>query len=363
MLTLTQGISRVCARLNKNSADTSVANRIKNHFNDAMQEKWHGFAWSFRWREYPLVTTAMVSSGTLTATNGSQSVTASGTPFDLILHKGAWLRFLQDSTSAWYRVVNVPTTGTLTIEPPYQGTSGSSKTYNLCKTDYLLPTEISDVARLKVTVDNRPLFPTHNLQSDGYFQPPLNVGYPYNWSLYNQDQVLTTYSTGTVSGTINTLTLTGSGTAWLANVQPGDEILISGDTTVYKVQLVNSDTTITLYNNLVIAPITASYTISRQYGKVLRVQPCPDQAYVCFVKGLRAYSPLVNNTDTNELMVRYPAAVLESVIWREASSSPDPREDSLYMKSEKLWATAQGEDEGLIAPGNPTPIWDPRLYI
>lgn len=363
MLTLTQGVSRVCARLNKNSNDAIVATRIKNHFNDAMQEKWHGYAWSFRWRDYPLVTRGMVSSGTLTATSASQTVTASGTPFDTTLDKGAWLRFLTDTTPAWYRVVTVNSTSSITIEPSYQGTTGGSKTYNLCKTDYLLPTEVSDIARLKIMVNNRPLFPSHNLQSDGYYQPPLSVGPPYNWALFNQDQVLTSYSTGTVTGTINTLTLTGSSTVWLANVQPGDEIVISGDTNTYKVQAVNSDTSITLYNNLVVAPSGATYTATRQYGKVLRVQPCPDQAYVCFVKGLRAYAPLVNTADTNELMVRYPAAVIESVVWREASSTPDPREDSLYMKAEKLWATAMGEDEAIVAPGNYAPIYDPRLYI
>lgn len=362
MLTLTQGVSRVCARLNKSANDTNVATRIKNHFNDAMQEKWHGFAWSFRWREYPLVLTAMVSSGTLTATNGSQTVTASGTPFDSTVHKGAWLRFLTDAPAAWYRVVTVNSTSSITVEPAYQGTSASGKTYNLCKTDYTLPTEVSDIGRLKVTVDNRPLQPSSHLQTDSYMQPPLAVGYPYNWALFNQDQTLATYTTGTLSGTINTVTLTGVGTAWLANVSPGDEILISGDANVYKIQKVNSDTSITLYNNLKVAPTGATYTVSRQFGKVLRVQPCPDLAYVCFVKGLRAYAPLINDADTNELMVRYPAAVIESVVWREASSSPDPREDSLYGKSEKLWAVAMGEDEALLAPGNYSPIWNSRFY-
>ena len=166
-----------------------------------------------------------------------------------------------------------------------------------------------------------------------------------------------------MTGTLNTTALTGSGTAWLTNVLPGDEIVITGDSNTYKVQAVTSDTALTLYNNLVVAPSGASYTISRQYAKVIRVQPCPDQAYVIFVKGLRGYAPLVNNADTNELLIRFPAAVVESAVWREASSSPDPREDSLYMKAEKLWAEAQGQDEALLAQSNYLPIFDTRqLY-
>jgi hypothetical protein len=81
MFTLTQAISRVASRLNKNANDTTVKARLKNHINDVCLEKWHGYAWSFRFREYPLVLSPRVTSGTMTATNGSQTLTASGTPF------------------------------------------------------------------------------------------------------------------------------------------------------------------------------------------------------------------------------------------------------------------------------------------
>ena len=359
MLTLTTIVSRVCSRLNKNSNDIVVAARIKNHINDTCLEKWHGYAWSFRYREYPIVLSAQISSGTLTATNGNQTVTASGTPFDSSIHVGSWIQFTGDTNTAWYRIRTVSSTSSVIIEPAYQGTTGGSKSYVLCKTDYLLPTEISDIGTLKVMYDGQPLYIQHQFMTDSVHRPPIAKGQPTDVSVFNQDAVLTTYTTGTVSGTINTITLTGSGTVWLANVQPGDEILISGDTNTYKVQRVNSDTSITLYNNLVSAASGATYTISRQYGKVLRIGPSPDQAYVCFAKGLRAYSPLINNADSNELLVRYPQAVIEGAVWREAGSSPDPREDSLYQRSELLWARAQNEDESILANVNYAPIWDP----
>lgn len=360
MLTLTTAISRVASRLNKNANDTSVKARIKNHINDTCQEKWHGYFWSFRYREYPLVMSAQVTSGTLTATNASQTVTASGTPFDSTIHKGAWLRLTADTLQAWYRVVTVVSTSQVTITPAYQGTTGSSKAYQLCKTDYLLPIEVSDIGRLKATYNGVPLTIEHQLQTDSYYQPPLSVGPPNHLTLFNQDQTYSTYTTGTVTGTINTLTLTGSSTAWLANVYPGDEILINGDTNIYKVFNVDSDTQITLYNNLVAAPSGATYAISRQFGKVLRTNPCPDNPYVCFIKGLRAYSPLVNDADTNELLARFPAAVIEGAVWREAGASPDPREDSIYQRSEGLWLRAQGEDESILSQVNYQPIFDSR---
>lgn len=362
MMTFTNILSKVCNRLNKNVNDTAVAARIKGHINDACQEKWLGYAWSFRWREYPLVLSAQVTSGTLTATNGSQTVTASGTPFITSTHVGAWIRFMTDSFQSWYRVVAVVSTSQITIEPAYQGTTGSLKTYQLCKTEYDLPVELSDLGRLKITYNGSPLFVQHQVMLDGFFQPPLSVGPPYAAALYTQDFTTTTYSTGTLSGTINTTTLAGVGTAWLANLQPGDEILIgSTDTNYYKVQSVQSDTSLTLYNKLTVAASGATYVASRQYQVMLRVQPCPDQAYVCFARGLRGYTPLINNADTNELILRFASAVVEAAIWREASSSPDNREDSLYMKSEKLWQEAQSQDTEILAQTNYAPIYDTRF--
>jgi hypothetical protein len=362
MFTLTQAVSRVASRLNKNSNDTTVATRLKNLINDACLEKWHSYAWSFRWREYPLVLSPQVSSGTMTATNGSQTITASGTPFLSAYHVGAWIQFTGDSIQAWYRILAVNSTSSAVIEPAYQGTTGSAKAYYLCPTDYLLPTEISDIGTIKVTYGAQAMSVKHQLVNEQYYYPTSATGAPYEVSVFNQSQTLTTYTTGTLSGTVNTVTLTGVGTAWLTNVQPGDEVVISGDTNTYKVQVVNSDTSITLYNNLKIAASGATYTISRQFGKKLRFQPCPEQPYVIFIKGLRAYTPLINDADTNEMLIRYPHAVIESAVWREASSSPDPREDSLYQKSELLWDRAKGEDEQILPQGNNTPIYNLRVY-
>ncbi len=358
-LTLTQAIARVASRLNKNANDSSVAARLKNHINDACQEKWHSYAWSFRYRDYPLVLTPQVTSGTLTATNGSQSVSASGTPF-LSAHVGAWLQFTGDTTETWYRVKTVSSSSAIIIEPAYQGTSGSSKAYELSQTDYLLPTELSDPGSILISYGRVNIKPEHQLFTDMGDYPPTTVGGPTRAAVLRAEQVTATYTTGTLSGTINTATLTGVGTAWLANVKEGDSILINGDTNYYTVYKVDSDTQITLYNNLVSAASGATYTASRQFGKVLRLWPVADQAYTAFIKGLRAYVPLVNNADTNEFLCRFPSAVIESAVWREASSSPDPRDAQFFQMSEAMWAQAKSEDEAILPRQNYFPIFNPR---
>lgn len=366
MMTLTNIITRVCSRLNKNVNDTTVTARITNHINDACQEKWLNYQWSFRWREYPIVLSPQVtdtsSSSTLTATNGSPTVTSTGTPFLSARHVGQWLRFTTDSIQNWYRIITVNSTSSITVEPAYQGTSGGSKAFQLVVTDYDLPLDITDLGKLKITYSGAPLEVQHNMQMDGYFQPPLSAGYPYGVALYINDFTAATYSTGTLTSVVNTNTLTGSGTAWLSNVLPGDEIVLTGDTNTYRVQSVTSDTSLALYNKVTLSLAGVAYTVTRQYQQKIRVQPAPDQAYVCFAKGLRNYNPLINSADTNEFLLRFPYAVIEAAVWREASSSPDSREDSLYMKSEKLWAQAQSDDTEILPQTNYAPIFDARNF-
>lgn len=360
MMTLTTMVTRICSRLNKNPNDSVVVARIKNHINDVCLEKWNGYAWSFRYRDYPLVLSPVVTTGTVTATNGSQTVTASGTPFSTTLHPGAWIQFTADTVQAIYRVLAVASTSSLTIEPAYQGTTGGSKAYRLCPTDYLLPSELLDTGNLAVSYNGRPLQLSHQLMVDSYQAPILSQGYPTNVTVYNQKVTTSTYSAGTATTAAASVTVTGTSTAWLANVKPGDEIVFTGDTATYQVYSVDSDTQLTLYNHVTALLSGVAYTITRQFGKVLRITPCSDVSYVCFLKGLRAYAPLVNNTDTNELLYRFPHAVLEGAVWREAGSSPDHREDSLYMKSEKMWGIAMGEDEQVMPKDNNEPIYDAR---
>ena len=361
-LTITQAIARVASRLNKSSTDTTVIARLKNHINDECQEKWTSYPWSFRYREYAITLSPRVTSGTMTATNGSPTVTASGTPFNSSVHSGAWIRFTADARETWYRSRTVNSTSSVTIEPSYQGITGSLKAYELVKTDYLLPSELVDTEKLSVTHGHYNFTPEYISRIDHTNDfPPSTTGTPIRAAILRQEQSKSTYSTGTVVGTVGSNTLTGTGTAWLANVKEGDSIVVGSDTSTYTVYKIHSDTLIELYQNLTLAASGASYTASRQFGKIIRIWPGADDSYVVFIRGLRAYPDLISNSDTNELLQRYPSAVIEGAVWREASSSPDPREDNLFQRAEFKWDRAKSEDEQIFPKTNRNPIYNPRV--
>jgi len=70
------------------------------------------------------------TTGTLTVTNGSQTVTGASTVFTSKLI-GQWLQVTDGSDGNWYRVSDFVSTTVLTLENFYQGTSGSSKTFRI----------------------------------------------------------------------------------------------------------------------------------------------------------------------------------------------------------------------------------------
>lgn len=73
------------------------------------------------------------TAGTVTVTNGSQTVTGSGTTFTSAM-ANRWLQ-ITDTTNTgqgyWYRVISVESATSLTLETAYDGASGASLTYRI----------------------------------------------------------------------------------------------------------------------------------------------------------------------------------------------------------------------------------------
>lgn len=343
-MNLSAVITRVADDGNVNSNITSVSDRIVREINRISQEIWQSHRWSFRWRNYRIVTDVDVNSGTATATNGSYSVTGTAAAF-LSSHVNWHISFTADSIQNWYKVRSFTSTSQIELDVPYQGTSGSGKSYILRHFDYVLPTEPWDLGSVIVTADNRPLIIVEPMGSDVLCPVPLNNGYPTAASIYDSDDKPTVYSTGTVSGTINTTTVTGSGSTWLGNIYPGD-ILVIGSYS-YTVRSVDSNTQITLYNYQQTTSTSASYTITRQFGRILRLMYPAVNRYTLDIRALRNYAPLVNNNDSNELLYRMPNAIILKAAAMELKQQNDQRAAVLEKDADIAVNRAKAEDDAL----------------
>ena len=70
------------------------------------------------------------TTGTVTVTNGSQTVTGSGTTFTAKM-VGQWIQVTDGTDGNWYRVSAFTSATVLSIENFYQGTSGGTKTFRI----------------------------------------------------------------------------------------------------------------------------------------------------------------------------------------------------------------------------------------
>lgn len=70
------------------------------------------------------------TTGSVTVTNGSQTVTGSGTVFTTKM-VGQWIEITDGTDGNWYHISAYTSSTQLTIENYYQGASGGSKTYRI----------------------------------------------------------------------------------------------------------------------------------------------------------------------------------------------------------------------------------------
>lgn len=350
-------VNNISDDANVNATVTTVYNRILREINRVGSEIWNGFRWSFRFRNYRIVTDTDVTAGTVTLTNGSRTITGSGTAF--LSSNATWhIYFPQDSVANWYRVRRYTSPTQLELDVPYQGTSGTTRTYIMRHFDYVLPTEPWDLASIVVTNDNRIVPIIEGSSMDLIGPVPFYKGYPLAVSIYGSDSQPTTYSTGTVSGTINTQTLTGVGTSWLANIYPGDKVTIGSYS--YTVYSVDTDTQIILYNSQQITSTTATYTITRQFGRVMRILWPSTDNYTLDLRAMRIYPNLVNSSDTNEILYRFPQVISLKVSALELKSQNDVRSRVLEADAETALSKAKAEDDAMTPRKAIAPIYSYR---
>lgn len=358
MITFSDLVTRVADDANLNTTITTSSARLKREINRIGAEIWHEFPWSFRWRNYRIVTDTEVIAGTVTATNGSRTITGSGTAFSSS-HADWFINFPGDAIRNWYRV-RAFTSGTqLELDIPYQGSTGSGKSYQLRRFDYVLPTEIHDLESIVVTSNNSLVKIVHPIGADLSAPTPFYKSTPLVAAIYSSDSAATTYNTGTISGTINTTTLTGSGTSWLSAIYPGDEVTIGSNK--YTVRQVNSDTQISLYNKQqATSSAGTAYTITRQFGRILRILWTSDQNYAIDIRGMRRYADLINDSDTNELLSRFPNMISLKVAALDLKRQNDVRAKALEQEASALVFKARSEDDALTPKSSAASIYSYR---
>lgn len=354
-MTLSEIITISGARVNKPVSNSDVKTRFIGHVNAIREYAWDKFDWSFKRRGWSIRTYDQINSGTVSVVSGSNTVTASASSVFSSPYVGGFFRVIGSVPESWYRIVAQGGT-TLTLDIPYQGTSNATGSYEVRKIDYLIPSEINGKVRMtdsrsrEITVESMLSRPT---------LVPDSRGCPNKAVIWSDDPIGSTYTTGTISGTAATRSITGSGTSWLSNVTPGDqvEVTVANMTYKYHVRSVESDTSLTLYQFVLIAiPAASTYTIRNQFGRIARFSPNADAAYDISLTGFRHLYPLAHDNDTDELLAFHSSALIEGIIGLEQGASPDNRENPQMMKFNTFLSTRAASDARNAGMINPAPI-------
>lgn len=277
----------------------------------------YGGKWDANYREGWLPIVPLYTTGTADFTQDSRTVSGTDTAWTSAM-KG---RKIKGPDGSYYKIASVTNGTTLILSQPYQGTTATGQTYLIWKDEYVLYPEVLTLAGF---VD----YYLPQVASEAWARD-MKTSYPKEsasqeptvYTVIGREKYSSTYSTGTVSGTINTNVLTGSGTSWLANVEPGYEITIGSYT--YHVLRVNSDTEIELYQQLVAAPSNSTYSTKGKNSLAVRFRSPTTQRVVHYWYWAKDY-PLVNDNDEDWVCENYPNVVLAGVLHYDYQDKNDP---------------------------------------
>lgn len=265
-----------------------------------------GGRWPSQYREGWVALNPLYVEGTIAATNGSRTVTGTLTTWSSVDNVQAGYKILMPD-AAYYRIVSIQSDTQLTIDTPFQGTTTVGTVgYQIWNDEYhLVPEVLSIGGFLDYQLQGVMSEAWPRNMKDSY-PVPVTVELPNVYTVIGRKTIKNTYSTGSVTGTVNTNTLTGVGTTWLGNIEPGGEIIISGVT--YNVKTVYSNTSLELYQLLTSSPSTATYTYTGKNTIKVRFREPTSQRIVHYWYWAKSYN-LVNDSDEDWVCEMYPEVI------------------------------------------------------
>ena len=237
------------------------------------------------------------STGTVSITTDSATITGSGTTWTSAM-VGRKIRF--NGKYPYYRIKTFTSTTELILEQPVQETTDTAATYIIYQDEYRLDADVDKYKLIRQAQNNRILLSLHPSRFDEAYPMPKSYSDPTMEIMSGTK--LDTYSTGTLSGTVNTSVLTGSSTVWTGVEGLGRMSRIRVGNNVYTVKSVDSNTQITIYEIL-----TASIAASTSYvidlsNLVVQVYQIPNAQRLLYYRKFRLPTPLVHDYDLPDML-------------------------------------------------------------
>ena len=296
-----------------------------------------------------ITTAAPYETGTVTATNGSKTITGSGTTFTAAM---AGRKIRMGSENAYYRISAFVSTTEVTLEVPYQGTTGSAKTFSIYKDEYRLPADL-DVYKVLRQIENSVAMVGIEASAFDIYEPtPQSQGSP-NFEILSGTK-LDTYTTGTLSGTVNASVLTGSSTVWSSVEGLGKGSRITTGSVVYTVKSVDSDTQITIYEKISSTIAAGTSYTAHLDNYIIQIYEIPDSAENIYFRYQRIPYPLINDEDIPDLPEKYHFILITAGLiwaWMTKDKEEATKQEALFeAQKSQMWKRLGNISRNLTFP-------------
>ena len=304
LVTRQEAVNEVLARLGTtaDNIDTTDLTSIRLRLNQVQDSIWYDRNWSWRKRTYFLTTRKPYSTGTITVTENSRTVTGSGTTWTPSMVTGYIL-----VNGKFYKIQSRSDATTFILEAPYPDSTESGATYKVVFPDMHLPHEIDSIVSVKVSdqyidvVDRDQL--VNGLDTPGFPQQ----------AAFGDRSKTDYYNAGTVTVTDGSTTITGSGTAFESQME-GMSFRSNDFSKSYVIQSVDSTTQLTLRDKFEGTTASGkSYTVGAAGTPMLTFRSAPDDYYYVEIEALIGSDKLVS--DSAYSLIPNHAPLLHGAIW------------------------------------------------
>ena len=248
------------------SAD--VESTVESRINQIQDDIFFHKPWEWRKRKFFFTTRPPYSTGTVSITQGSRTVTGSGTTWTDSMKLG-YLKINNIS----YKIDKIVSTTSLKLKGAFPQTTVSANAYEIVFPDYSLSPYISSILSLKIEHSEVSLKNENRILST-----QGETGLPNECALISRLEE-NYYDTGSVTVTNASATVTGSGTSWGSDME-GRAFRVNEHSEPYIVRDVNSTTSITL--DRAYKGETGSgkgYAIDPVGTLMITLRPTPDDYY------------------------------------------------------------------------------------
>lgn len=278
--------------------------------------------WKHLERNGEMITIPNYSTGTCSYSYGSRTVTFSGGASITSAMAGRFWR--PAGTSNWYKINYIVSSTEITLLSPVQEISASNSEYTIWKRYYYFPSEVKKVIEFGSWILNGELVNTTIQQLNRKTSDISLTGEPEEFLMVGSDSYNSDYTAGTISLTKNSNVVTGTNTAWLGNVEPGDIFDVNEDR--FRVKRVESDTRIILLNAALNDLTDSAYIVKKDANLGFQLWFNPNTAMVLpYIYQKRVYDMVNEDYDIPEVPEDFDIAILDGAEAGRLSDLDDVR--------------------------------------